>query len=295
MAILIDRDTKVVVQNITGAYGRNQTMKMKEYGTNVVAGTSPGKSRQEIFGIPIYNTISEAMQDHEINASIVYVSAPYTREAVLEAIESKVKLIVIATEGVPLHDTVFFKRLADEEGIWIVGPNTIGMISPGKCLLGSLAPSVAFPGRVGLISRSGTLSITFIHLLKHYGIGISTAIGIGGDGIIGKNTVDYLKLFENDPETDAVVMIGEIGSAKELEAARYIKDMSKPVFSFIAGISAPKGKRMGHIGAIAFAEDEGAEYKKKVLASANSVVADRPWELIEKLKQYLDDRSREHK
>lgn len=288
MSILIDQNTRVLVQNITGAYGRNQTMIMKEYGTKVVAGTSPGRSGQEIYGIPIYNTISEARQHHEIDASIIYVSAPHTRDAALEAIENGIRLIVIATEGVPLHDTVYFRRLADKQGIWIVGPNTIGMISPGKCLIGSLAPSVAFPGRVGLISRSGTLSITFTHLLKNYNVGISTAIGIGGDSVIGRNPVDYLKLFEEDPETDAVVMIGEIGSAKELEAARYIKDMKKPVFSFIAGISAPKGKRMGHIGAVASGEDEGADYKKKVLAAAGSVVADRPWELIEKLRAYLD-------
>ncbi len=285
MAILIDERTRVIVQGITGAYGRSQTAAMKDYGTQIVAGISPGKYGLDVFGIPVYNTIAQAKQDHEFDAAIVYVPPRFTREAVLEAIENDLRLVVIATEGVPVHDTMYFRRVAEKRGVWIVGPNSIGMISPGKCLLGSLAPSFALPGKVGLISRSGTMSIEFVQLLGSYGIGISTAVGIGGDAVIGKNPVEYLRLFEADPETEAVVLLGEIGGAKEMEAAEFIRTMQKKVFCFIAGASAPPGKRMGHIGAIVFSEDEGAESKKRILASAGAYVAQTPWELAERLKE----------
>ncbi|MGQ9826086.1 MAG: succinate--CoA ligase subunit alpha [Desulfotomaculales bacterium] len=287
MAILIDERTRVIVQGITGAYGRSQTAAMKDYGTRIVAGISPGKYGLDVFGIPVYNTIAQAKQDHEFDAAIVYVPPRFTREAVLEAIENDLRLVVIATEGVPVHDTMYLRRVAEKRGVWIVGPNSIGMISPGKCLLGSLAPSFALPGKVGLISRSGTMSIEFVQLLGSYGIGISTAVGIGGDAVIGKNPVEYLRLFEADPETEAVVLLGEIGGAKEMEAAEFIRTMQKKVFCFIAGASAPPGKRMGHIGAIAFSEDEGAESKRRVLTSAGAYVAQTPWELAERLKEAL--------
>ncbi|WP_366922084.1 succinate--CoA ligase subunit alpha [Metallumcola ferriviriculae] len=287
MSILVNEDTKVLIQGITGAYGRNQSAAMKEYGTNIVVGVAPGRAGTETFGVPVYNTVKQAGEYHDFDASIIYVPPPFTKDAVLEAVENGVELIVIATEGVPIHDTLYFRHIAEKYGTWIVGPNSIGMISPGKTLLGSLAPSFTFPGNVGLISRSGTMAIEFVQILGDCGIGLSTGIGIGGDKVIGKNPIDYLKLFEDDPDTRAVVMLGEIGGSKELEAADYIKEMSTKVFSFIVGISAPKGKRMGHIGAIASAENEGAEYKKNVLKAAGSYVADTPWELGESLKYYL--------
>ena len=288
MAILVDENTRVIIQGITGTYARNQTALMKAYGTKIVAGISPGKTGMEVHGIPVYSTIFEAAKHHTFDASVVYVPPAFTKEAVLEAIENGVRLVVIATEGVPVHDTMFFRRMAEKRGVWIVGPNSIGIISPGKGLLGSLAPSHALPGRVGLISRSGTMSIEFLQIFFSYGIGISTAIGIGGDAVIGKNPVDYLRLFAEDVETEAVVLLGEIGGTKEIEAADLVRTMTKKVFCFIAGSSAPPGKRMGHIGAIMYSDQENAGTKKQVLASAGAIVAETPWELAERLREYLD-------
>jgi succinyl-CoA synthetase alpha subunit len=284
LAILINERTRVLIQGVTGEYGSNQTKIMKEYGTKVVAGVSPGKGGDTIHGIPVYNTVRSAVTHHRIDASVIYVSAKFAKDAILDAIHNGIKLILVAAEGIPVHDTIYVRQVAKKHGAWIVGPNTIGMISPGKCLLGSLAPSFASTGHVGLISRSGTLAIEFTQLLTANGIGQSTTIGIGGDTVIGNNPIEYLKKFEEDPETSMVVLIGEIGGTKEMEAADFIQTMKKPVIAFIAGVSAPPGKRMGHIGAIVSGESESAQYKKEVLRKAGAIIADTPWDLISKIK-----------
>jgi succinyl-CoA synthetase alpha subunit len=287
LSILINKDTKVVITGITGKYGSIQAKNMKDYGTNVVAGVSPGKGGETIWDIPIYDTMKEVVAEHDVNACIVYVPAFRVKDAALEAMEAGIKLIMIPTEGLPSQDTMFLRAKALEMGVWILGPNTIGMISPGKCLFGSLASGYAIPGNVGILSRGGTIAIETIRMLSAEGIGQTTAVGAGGDAVLGKSTIDYLKLFEADPDTKAVVMLGEIGGQKENECAEFISKMTKKVYFYLLGRTAPKGAKMGHAGTIVGGATEGFDAKREILGKAGAIVVDTPWQLIEELKKNL--------
>lgn len=285
MAILIDKHTRVVIQGITGKYGRNQAQKMIEFGTNVVAGVGPGKQGEEIFGIPIYDTVKEAVEEHQANAGIIYVPPAKAKDAALEAINAGVRLLMIASEGIPIHDSMVIKKVAGEKGVWVVGPNTIGLITPGECMIGSLAHEFTKKGPVGIVTRGGTIAIELARILTEAGFGQTTVIGSGGDKIIGRNPVEYLREFENDPATKAVVLNGEIGGGKESECANIIPKMTKPVFAYILGRCAPEGKRMGHIGAIIGSKAESFAEKRRVLAEAGAIVVDTPWHIVEHLKK----------
>lgn len=284
MAILVNSETRVLIQGITGRMASRTTLRMIEYGTKIVAGVTVGRGGEQVHGIPVYDTVKEAVSKHNIDATVLYIPAQRVKEAVLEAIDAGIKLVVIISEGVPIHDTMQIRALASQNDVWVIGPNTPGIISPGQALLGYIAPSYASTGNIGVISRSGTLSFETIKLLTEAGFGQSTCIGIGGDQVIGKITRDYLQCFENDPATKAVVMIGEIGGNMEEDAANFLRNMSKPVVAFIAGGSAPAQKRMGHAGAIISGKSGTAEGKKQALRAAGAYVADSPWDIPELLK-----------
>lgn len=288
MSILIDENNKVVVQGITGGYAQRQTRLMLDYGTKVVAGVSPGKGGQMANGVPVFDTVQEAVAATGANTGVLYVPAVAAMEAAIESIEAGLKVLMIATERIPLQDSMKIKWLARDAGAWVVGPNSPGVISPGKCLLGSAVPSVVTPGPVGVISRSGTLLMEIVRYLSKGGCGQSTCIGIGGDTVIGRNPVDYLRLFDGDPETKAVVLLGEIGGLKEYEAAEFIRHMKKPVIAFIVGRFVPLGRRMGHVGAIVRGDRDTAESKRRALREAGAFVADTPWEIVELTRKVLD-------
>ncbi|MFO8061267.1 MAG: succinate--CoA ligase subunit alpha [Bacillota bacterium] len=279
MAILIDDKTKVLVQGITGHQGTFHTELMVKYGTRVVAGTSPGKGGQEVSGVPVYNTVDQAVQSHGPNASVLFIPAPFVKDAAFEAIAAGVELVVIITEGVPLHDAMEVMAFAEQGGVRVVGPNTFGVITPGRCKIG-IMPGHAFArGHIGLVSRSGTLSYEIAESLSSAGLGISTAIGMGGDRVVGLNFVDVLKGFEHDEETQAAVLVGEIGGVAEEEAAEFIKTMQTPVAAYLAGRSAPPGRRMGHAGAIVQGDRGNYASKKRALEEGGALVADLPWEV----------------
>ncbi|MCL4370372.1 MAG: succinate--CoA ligase subunit alpha [Chloroflexi bacterium] len=274
MSILVDASTRVLVQGATGRFGQIQTKLMLDYGTKIVAGVTPGKGGQEVLGVPIYDTIAEARTEHPFDASVIYVPAPYTLDAAVEAIESDIPLVVVITEGVPVHDAMKVRALAKERGSWVIGPNCPGIITPGQTSLGMYPPTCAMPGVVGVASRSGTLCFEVTKLMVEAGIGQTSCVGIGGDPVIGTNFVEYLKLFEEDPETRAVVMIGELGGNQEEHATRFIAEMTKPVIAFISGKTAPAEKRMGHAGAISSEGSGVAADKVKALEAAGVRMAD---------------------
>jgi len=288
VVVLVDERTSVIVQGITGRQGRLHTKLMLEYGTKIVAGVTPGKGGQEVHGIPVYDTVREALENHEANASIIFVPAPFALDAAMEAISNGLNPVVVITEGIPVHDTMKMVQVARTKGVNIVGPNTPGVISPGKCKLGIMPGYVFKPGSIGLVSRSGTLTYEIAQSLTDAGFGQSTAIGIGGDPITGLSFVDVLKMFEEDRDTKAIVLIGEIGGTAEEEAAKWIKEhCSKPVFAYIAGRTAPPGKRMGHAGAIISGSSGTAASKVEALRKAGVVVAETPWELGNLVKESL--------
>lgn len=288
MAILINENTKVVVQGITGFQGQFHTKSMLEYGTKVVAGVTPGKGGEEVHGIPVYDTIAEAREQHEANASICFVPGPFAKGALLEALDHNLNPISMITEHIPVHDTMGVVKMARDQGISIVGPNTPGIISPGKCKLGIMPSHVFKEGVVGLISRSGTLTYEIAANISEAGYGQSTCIGLGGDPITGLNFIDLLELFEKDDETKGIVLIGEIGGKSEEDAAEYIKEsVSKPVVAYIAGRTAPPGKRMGHAGAIISGGMGTAESKINALNEAGVKVAQFPHEVPVLLKEML--------
>lgn len=288
MSLFIDRDTKVLIQGITGKHGSFHARQMLEYGTKVVAGVTPGKGGQRVFDVPVYDTVKGAMERHQPDATIIFVPAPYVYEATIEALESGIKLIVIISEHVPLHDTLKLIALTKYKGATIIGPNTFGIIAPGKCKIGIMPNSVYRPGPIGIVSRSGTLSYEIAASLSEAGWGQSTVIGIGGDRVVGLSFVEVLELFEQDPETKAVVLVGEIGGTAEEEAARFIKGMSKPIVAYIAGSSAPPGKRMGHAGAIIERGRGTYEAKIKALEEAGARIASFPWEVPVLVKELLE-------
>lgn len=285
MSILVDQSNKVVIYGITGKYGLNQTKEMLNYGTAIVAGITPGRGGQEVLGIPVYDTMEEVLKNHEPNTAIIYVPTMAVKDVAVEAIESGMKMVMIAAEGVPLHDMMLIKKRADEKGTWVVGPNTLGLVSPGKCSIGSLASSYAKPGPLGFLARGGTISIEMIRMLSAAGFGQSTCVGAGGDKVLGKNPADYLRLFENDPETKAVILVGEIGGQKENECAKIISQMTKPVYFYLLGRTAPPGARMGHIGTIIAGASEGFEAKRETAKKAGAILVDSPWHLLTLLKE----------
>jgi succinyl-CoA synthetase alpha subunit len=288
MAVLVNNDTKLLVQGITGHQGRYHTMAMKEFGTNVVAGVTPGKAGESVEGVPVFNTVQDAVDSTGANTSIVFVPAPFTMDAVLEAIDAGIKLVVTITEHVPVHDAMKMVSYAKMKGARIIGPNCPGLASPGKAKVGILPNMVFKEGNVGVVSKSGTLTYEIVNSLTEAGIGQSTTVGIGGDPVIGTNFIDMLELFENDPETERIVMVGEIGGTAEEEAAEYIREhVSKPVYAYIAGRTAPPGKRMGHAGAIVSRGRGTAESKIKALQSVGVKVAKIPTEIAELIKEDL--------
>lgn len=288
MSVLIDNNTKVIVQGITGRDGSFHAAKMKEYGTQVVGGTSPGKGGQQVDGIPVFNTVKEAVAATGADTSIIFVPAPFAKDAMLEAIDGGVKLVVCITEGVPVLDAVEAQNYARVKGVKVIGPNCPGLISPGKSMVGIMPTGVFKQGHTGVISRSGTLTYEVVYDLVESGLGISTAVGVGGDPVVGLYFEDLLQMFQDDPETDSIAMIGEIGGDAEERAAEFIKaHVTKPVAVFISGRQAPPGKQMGHAGAIISGGSGSAEGKLKALEAAGVPVADETRLLPELLKARL--------
>jgi succinyl-CoA synthetase alpha subunit len=286
MAIIIDQNTKAIVQGITGGQGRFHTKAMKDYGTNIVAGVTPGKGGSVVEDIPVYDSIAEV--GDEINASIIFVPAPFAKDAALEAIDIGLDPVVIITERIPIQDSIEVMRKAEEKNIDVIGPNTPGIISPGKSKMGVMPSHVFKEGSVGLISRSGTLTYEIANNLSKAGLGQSTTVGLGGDPVVGLSFVDVLKKFEKDEQTKAVVLVGEIGGNAEEIAANYIKqNFSIPVVAYIAGRTAPPGKRMGHAGAIVSGGVGTADSKIEALSEAGVEVAEFPSDVARILKDKM--------
>jgi succinyl-CoA synthetase alpha subunit len=289
MSVLVDDDTRVVVQGITGGEGKFHTGQMQEYGTNVVAGAVPGRGGEEVEGVPVYDTVDEAVEAEDANASVIFVPPAFASDAVFESLDSDLDLAVAITEGIPTQDMAKVNKRLSEVDTHLIGPNCPGIITPGEAKLGILPGDIFSSGNVGFISRSGTLTYQVVDSLTDRGLGQSTAIGIGGDPIIGTGFTDALSLFEDDPDTDAIVMCGEIGGEDEEQAAAYIdSEMETPVAGFIAGRTAPPGKRMGHAGAIVSGSGTGtAESKIDALNDAGVPVGDTPEEVAENVEDLL--------
>ena len=290
MSILIDSNTKVLIQGITGSEGSFHTKLMLEYGTAVVAGVTPGKGGQEFEGVPVFNTVSEAVRTTGANASTIFVPPQFAADSVLEAIDAGLDVVACITEGIPAIDMISVKRYLEGTTTCMIGPNCPGVITPGQAKMGIMPGAIHMPGNVGVISRSGTLTYEAVDQLTKLGLGQSTCIGIGGDPVIGSTFLDLLKLFNEDANTDAVVMIGEIGGTAEEEAAEYVKmEFNKPVISFIAGATAPPGRRMGHAGAIISGGKGTAAEKKASLTAAGIAVVDNPAEIGSTIQKILSN------
>lgn len=281
MAILLDENTKVLIQGISGRIGQFHANDMIKYGTNVVGGVTPGKGGQTILDRPVFNTMKGAVQETGATASIVFVPPPFAADAIMEAADAGIKYCTCVTDGIPAQDMMrvkrFMRRYKAADKMILTGPNCAGTISPGKAMMGIMPPHIYAPGRIGIVGRSGTLGYEAASQMKALGIGVSTSVGIGGDPINGSSFKDILALFEEDPDTDAVMLIGEIGGPQESEAAAFIRDhMKKPVAAYVAGLSAPKGRTMGHAGAIISAFGESAQEKVVILEEAGVTVAPNP-------------------
>jgi succinyl-CoA synthetase alpha subunit len=288
MSVLVDKNTRLIVQGITGKEGAFHTKQMVEYGTNIVGGVTPGKGGTTHEGIPVFNTVADAARETGANASVIYVPPPFAADAIMEAAAAGLPLVVCITEGIPARDMVSVKRFLEDKQTRVIGPNCPGVISPGKCKIGIMPGHIHKEGRIGVVSRSGTLTYEAVGQLTALGLGQSTAIGIGGDPIVGTTHTDALRLFQADDETDAIIMIGEIGGAAEEEAAEFAKDnVTKPIVAFIAGQTAPPGRRMGHAGAIISGGKGTAAEKMKALTAAGIRVAQSPADIGQAMKEAL--------
>ena len=280
MSILIDKNTKVICQGFTGNQGTFHSQQAIEYGTRMVGGVTPGKGGQMHLGLPIFNTVSEAVQATQADASMIYVPAPFCKDAIIEAIDGGVRLVVCITEGVPILDMLQVRHYIADKAVQVIGPNCPGVITPGACKIGIMPGNIHKPGKIGIVSRSGTLTYEAVKQTTEVGLGQSTCVGIGGDPIPGTSFLDVLALFKDDPQTEAIVMVGEIGGTAEEEAAAYIsKHIKKPVISYIAGVTAPPGKRMGHAGAIIAGGKGTAAEKYKALEKAGVHIVRSPSEI----------------
>ncbi|CAN5317624.1 succinate--CoA ligase subunit alpha [soil metagenome] len=288
MSILVNNETRLLVQGITGREGTFHTTQMVEYGTNVVSGVTPGKKGQDVAGVPVFNTVREAVAETQANTSIIYVPARFAPDAIYEAVDNGIALVICITEGVPVNDMVPVYHYVKDHGARLIGPNCPGLITPGEAKVGIMPGFIHKPGKIGLVSRSGTLTYEVVNELSEAGMGQSTAVGIGGDPVIGTSFVDCLALFQDDPDTDAIVMIGEIGGTDEEDAAAFINaNVTKPMAGFIAGQTAPPGKRMGHAGAIISGGAGTAAEKMAALESAGVKVAESPSQVPELLRQAM--------
>ena len=288
MSVLVNKSTKVITQGITGTTGQFHTRACKEYGTQMVAGVTPGKGGQDFEGIPIFDTVRQAVEKTGANVSVIYVPPPFAADAILEAADAGLDLVVCITEGIPVVDMIRVKRAMEGGRTRLIGPNCPGIITPGECKIGIMPGHIHKPGPIGVVSRSGTLTYEAVYQLTELGIGQSTCIGIGGDPVNGTNFIDSLKLFNEDPKTEAIVMIGEIGGSAEEEAAEYVKKhVKKPVIGFIGGMTAPPGKRMGHAGAIISGGKGTATEKIAALEAAGIKVSRSPAEIGKTLKSVL--------
>ena len=293
MSVLVNKDTKVLVQGFTGKNGTFHSEQALAYGTKVVGGVTPGKGGQNHIGLPVFNTMREAVSETQADASVIYVPAPFVLDSIVEAVDSGVSLIVVITEGVPTLDMLKAKRYLETYGnnVRLIGPNCPGIITPGECKIGIMPGHIHQAGKIGIISRSGTLTYEAVAQTTKLGLGQSTCIGIGGDPIPGMNQIDCLKLFQEDPQTEAIIMIGEIGGTAEEEAAEYIQsNVTKPVVGYIAGVTAPKGKRMGHAGAIISGGKGTAEEKFLAFEKAGMAYTRSPAELGSTMFQLLKDK-----
>ncbi|MDH3476430.1 MAG: succinate--CoA ligase subunit alpha [Rhodospirillales bacterium] len=284
MTILLDETTRVIVQGFTGKIGSFHAQEMLDYGTKVVGGVTPGKGGTTHLGLPVFNSVSQAVRETGATASVVFVPPPFAADSIMEAAEAGLEVCVTITDGIPAQDMIrvkrYMRRYRKERRMRLIGPNCAGVISPGKAMMGIMPGHIYIPGKVGIVGRSGTLGYEAASQMQALGIGVSTSVGIGGDPINGSSFKDVLELFEADPGTEAVMMIGEIGGPQEAEAAGFIRDhMSKPVVAYVAGLTAPKGRRMGHAGAIISAFGESADEKVEILQEAGVTVAPNPSEL----------------
>ena len=289
MSVLVDNNTRLIVQGLTGKEGTFHALQMRDYGTNIVGGVTPGKGGTTHEGFPVFNTVDSAVREAGANATVIYVPPPFAADAIMEAAAAGVALIVCITEGIPALDMVKAFQFVSDRGVRLIGPNCPGVISPGKCKVGIMPARIHLPGRVGVVSRSGTLTYEAVGQLTSLGIGQSTCIGIGGDPIIGTTQKDAVKLFNEDPDTDAIVMIGEIGGNAEEEAAEYIREhVKKPVVGFICGQTAPPGRRMGHAGAIISGGKGTAAEKMAAMTAAGIHVVRSPADIGAKVREVLN-------
>ncbi len=287
MSILLTKQSRVIVQGITSEFAQSQTASMLRYGTRVVAGVTPGRGGSRVLDIPVFDTVGEALAEHPADVSVIYVGNSGIVDAVREATAGGVKLIFVTADGLPVQDVMAIRSITRRHGVWMLGPNSLGMITPGEALLGAYAPAWAQPGRIGVMSRGGTLLLNTSRILTEAGVGISTAVHVGGEAVLGRNPIEYLQAFEADPGTDAIVMLSEVGGGKDHEAAKYIPQMKKPVVFHIVGRSVPVGKAMGHAGAMVDNPDQTVVAKQALFVAAGAHWAESPEALPAVLKGFM--------